>query len=83
MIPHAFDCIDLHPRIFSQVIPQFGDVHIQIPGVEKAVVAPNAHQDVFSGNGEIAVFAQNGEEFGFAVGKFARLFAAAEFVAVR
>jgi len=38
MIPHTLDGYNLDRRILPQVVAQFGDIDIEVAGVEKIVV---------------------------------------------
>lgn len=78
MITHPLDGNDLDGGVAAEVVAEFGDVHVEVAGVEERVVAPNAEQDVFPGDGKVPVFDQDGQQLGFAGAQFARRAAGTE-----
>ena len=60
MAAHPLQHNDLHRFILFQIVPQFLNVHIQVPGVEERIVPPYPFEDVAALHGELPVFAHSG-----------------------
>ena len=76
-----FKGLDADTAVQFEVIPEFPDIDIQVPGIEKGIIAPYRHKQAFSFYHPVYRSGHKLEDFPFAMRKCNGPFRGKQFIA--